>query len=72
MDWLITFKNSVDTDEIAHVLTEAGCAVDVGSPIPLGETEQVVTAEGPSNLPDRLRDDDRVLKVSPNSSLTLY
>lgn len=72
MDWLVTFTKDIPPEEMKRILAQGGCTEDLSPPIPLGENEQVVSTTGPADLPTRLRDERGVLKVSPNSSLTLY
>jgi len=72
MEWLVTFRSGMHSDEIRRVLAESGCAAGEVSPVPLGDSEQVVAAQGPADLPRRLESQDGVVKVYPNSSLTLY
>lgn len=72
MDWLVTFRSSVAPEEMRRVLEQSGCAADEVPPVPLDGGEHVVSAQGPPDLPQRLALQEGVVKVSPNSSLTLY
>ena len=72
MDWLITFKKSISADELERILAQSGCTAEESPPIPLGEDEQVISVTGPPDLPRRLQPEEGILKVSPNSPLTLY
>jgi hypothetical protein len=72
MEWLITFRKSVSPEEMARILDDSGCSAELDPPIPLGEDEQVVSVSGPADLPRRLKAEEAVLGVNPNSTLTLY
>jgi hypothetical protein len=71
MDWLITFKRTRTSEDIGDVLARFGVSVP-DAPIPLGEDEWVVAVAGPRDLPTRLQSEPSILKVSPNSTQTLY
>ena len=72
MDWLVSIRKSASPEQVRDLLARAGCVAEDAPPIPLGDDEQVVSVSGPPDLPARLENDERVVKVSPNSGLTLY
>jgi hypothetical protein len=72
MEWLITLQRDVDVDEIDAMLSQWGSERNDSPPIPLGDSEQAIEVSGPRDLPQKAQADPRVVKVSPNSTLTLY
>lgn len=70
--WLITTPQDGDLDELRKNVAEQGGTVADEPPIPLDRGEQVVEAEGPEDLPERLRGHRDVCKVSPDSDIDLY
>jgi hypothetical protein len=72
MEWLVSFKRTLSPAEVQSILDRSGSMAGNSPPVPLGEDEQVVSVSGPPDLPRRLGGDDRVLKISPNSTMTLY
>ena len=73
MKWLITTPAGVDLSEIWARLAALGCSADENQePIPLDDTEQVIQVDGPRDLPKRTAGEPRILKVHPDSELTLY
>ncbi len=65
-------KADVSLEELERKLVEWGCEQTVSPPIPLGDDEQVIEVSGPPDLPSRVRSEDSIIKVSPNSPMTLY
>lgn len=65
--WLITTANDSDLQELRRTIAAQGGTVDDGAPVPLGSGEQVVEADGPDDLPARLREHPGVLGVHPDS-----
>ena len=73
MKWLVTTPAGVDLHQLLARLVTLGCSADEEqAPIPLDETEQVIQVEGPRDLPKRAAGEREILKVSPDSELTLY
>jgi hypothetical protein len=70
--WLITTSSESDLEELRRAITAHGGTVADDAPIPLEPGEQVVEADGPDDLPARLREHPAVLKVSPDSPKHLY
>jgi hypothetical protein len=73
MKWLVTTKTNIDLDKLNLKLSSLGCEQkDNQTPIPLDNDEQVITVEGPSDLPDRAKDEAGILKINPSSEMELY
>lgn len=72
MDWLITTRRDFSLEQLDDLLARLNCERVSDDPIPLGTNEQVVEVTGPKDLPDRLKGDARVLKVSPNSVMDYF
>ncbi len=70
--WLITTAFDEDLSELRRSVEAEGGAVSDEPPIPLDRGEQVVEAEGPDDLPEKLRSHPAVRKVSPDSEIELY
>lgn len=72
MEWLVTLNKDVEPEEIDQLLLQLGCE-RTGSPaIPLENDEQVVEVTGPHNLQQKLNRENRNIKISPNSTYSLY
>jgi hypothetical protein len=65
--WLITTSKDSDLAALCHAIEQHGGTVGEEAPIPLDLGEQVVEAEGPDDLPERLREHPAVRKISPDS-----
>ena len=73
MKWLLTVRADVDLSRLEEDLAHLGFTVDLGSCVPLDGGEQVVEADGPSEVGATLeRASVHVLKASPSSELELY
>ncbi|MFV0459114.1 MAG: hypothetical protein ACK5MT_10170 [Actinomycetales bacterium] len=74
MRWLITVPLGTDLDVLAAAVQSArGSIRRDADPIPLGEGEVVVFAEGPVDLPEHIESGDLpVLEVSPESDPEPY
>ena len=71
MRWLITTAVEDDLTDLRRRVADVGGAVVDQIPIPLDSGEQVVSAEGPDDLPDRLRGLSAVRSMHPDSDLEL-
>lgn len=69
---MITTSQDGDLDQLRKNVADQGGTVADEPPVPLDRGEQVVEAEGPDDLPERLRGHREVRKVSPNSDIDLY
>ena len=72
MKWLLTTATSIDTEAVERELEAAGGKLIPRAPVPLGEDEQVLYAEGPEDLHHVLRRSKLQIKVSPSSKYELY
>jgi hypothetical protein len=72
MEWLVTTKARKGLSELESKLAQWGCELTGTPPIPLGDDEQVIEVSGPRDLPEKARQDPDIIKVSPNSPITLY
>ncbi len=70
--WLITTSQDGDLDQLRKDVADYGGTVADEPAIPLDRGEQVVEAEGPDDLPERLHGQRDVRKVSPDSDIDLY
>ncbi|HEU0042243.1 MAG TPA: hypothetical protein VFQ15_07835 [Jiangellaceae bacterium] len=73
MKWLLTVSADIDRGGVAAMLADAGGSLREDPAIPMDDDEVVFFAEGPHDLPQQLAEQDApVLKVSPDSDVTLY
>ncbi|MEM9218573.1 MAG: hypothetical protein AAGD25_30055 [Cyanobacteria bacterium P01_F01_bin.150] len=73
MQWLITTKIDVTLEQLSAMLSRLGCQpIPEDSSIPLDEAEQVISVEGPDDLPGKLEGNAEILQIYPDSSLELY
>jgi len=73
MRWLITVRRTCDLDQLASRVRAAGgeCSAD-DVPIPLGDDELAVRAEGPTELARAVKTLSEVIEVFPDSEMTPY
>jgi hypothetical protein len=73
MRWLITVRSGANLQSLGDAVAYAHGSLREIDPVPMGEDEVVVFAEGPSDLPQRLGDTGAdVLQVSPDSEPEPY
>jgi hypothetical protein len=65
--WLITVSSDRDLEDLRTAVAAVGGTMADDPPIPLGAGEQVVEADGPDDLRDRLSAHPGVMKVSPDT-----
>jgi hypothetical protein len=70
--WLITVSRDEDLDRLREEVAAHGGAVDDTPPIPMDEDDQVLEAEGPDDLPQKLERHPAVRKVSPDSDIEFH
>lgn len=70
MRWLITTGMQDDLSELGRRISDLGGQV-TADPVPMSPDEQIVFAEGPDDLPERLRDTANVRAVHPDSDVEL-
>lgn len=72
MQWLLTIGQEEDVDRVRDEVESAGGHLQDRAPIPLGEQQVVLYAEGPESLRAALRASPLTVKVSPSSRLDLH
>ena len=72
MRWLLTTGADSDLDDLAARLAPLGVSLDDEPPVPLDGGEQVVFANGPRDLPQRLAQADLGVRANRNSDVELY
>jgi len=71
--WLITVHADFDLDALVEALAAADAALGSEDPVPLGEDELALFAEGPANLSARLAETTRdVIRINPDSKPEPY
>jgi hypothetical protein len=70
--WLITTEADEDLEWLRATVAEKGGLLADNPPIPLDHGEQVVEAEGPDDLPQKLESHPAVRKVSPDSAIDFF
>lgn len=72
MKWLLTTSNEVEVRAVRREVEAAGGSLESEDPVPLGEKERVLYAQGPDDLPARLASASSLIKISPSSEMDLY
>lgn len=72
MKWLLTIDADVGLEELRREVEAVGGKLESDAPVPLGDNEQVIYAEGPEDLHERLAAAPVSVKVNPNSEMDLY
>lgn len=67
MKWLLTVPAGTDRAALAGALAGIGCTLLDLDPVPLGEAEQALYAEGPRDLPALLAGLGLPVRASPSS-----
>jgi hypothetical protein len=71
--WLLTVAADADVAALADALVQLDAELTDEDPVPLDQCEQVLSAAGPRDLPDKVRQAGLpVHKVSPDSDFTPY
>ncbi|MFD9030908.1 hypothetical protein ACFVZW_07105 [Streptomyces sp. NPDC059567] len=71
MKWLLTVPIGTDLGDLATWLSTAGGTLLDVEPVPIGDDEMVVQAEGPHDLPTRVAGLGLPIKVNPSSEFDL-
>ncbi|MEU9862532.1 hypothetical protein AB0D99_16835 [Streptomyces sp. NPDC047971] len=71
MKWLLTVPAGTDLGDLATKLSGVGCTLLDSTPVPIGDDEMVVEAEGPEDLPTRVAGLGLPVKVNPSSPFDL-
>jgi hypothetical protein len=72
MKWLLTTPAHVDLDTVRREVESVGGKLESDDPVPLGEDEQVLYADGPDDLPERLTATPTPIKANPSSEMDLF
>ena len=72
MKWLLTTAAGVDLDSLRREVEAAGAKLEERDPVPLDRSEQVVYAEGPDDLHERLSKSDLAVRVHRSSPMEPY
>lgn len=72
MKWLLTAPKQLDLETVRREVEAAGGSLNTMDPIPLGDRDQVIYAEGPDDLHRRLDKSPAPIKADPDSELDLY
>lgn len=72
MKWLLTTDKDVDLAVLRQEVESVGGTLEQKEPVPVGEDEQVLHAEGPEDLHERLAKTPTPVKANPNSRMELY
>lgn len=73
MKWLITVKRSADLKKLMEAIKAVGGEPESENPpIPLGDVELVLHANGPEDLPAALKHESEVIDVFPDSEMHPY
>jgi hypothetical protein len=65
--WLLTTDVEADLETVRKEVEKAGGALQDDQPVPLGDREQALYAEGPDDLHERLANAPAVVRVNPDS-----
>lgn len=72
MKWLLTTPADVDLQSLRQEVEAAGATLENRDPVPLDQEEQVVYAEGPDDLRERLSKSSMSVRVHRSSPMELY
>jgi hypothetical protein len=70
--WLLTTPVGIDLDVLRQDVEAAGAKLEPREPVPLDQQEQVVYAEGPEDLGERLSKSRVPVRANRSSPITLY
>ena len=72
MKWLLTTPADVDMESLRQEVEAAGAKLEARDPVPLDQQEQVVYAEGPEDLREKLEKSSVPVRANRSSKLELY
>ena len=72
MKWLLTTPADADLESLRQEVEAAGAKIEDRDPVPLEEKEQVLYAEGPDDLHERLSNTSVPVKVHPDSPMEMF
>jgi hypothetical protein len=70
--WLLTTPVDVDLESLRQEVEAAGATLESRDPVPLDHQEQVLYAEGPDDLRERLSKTRVPVRVHRSSPIELY
>jgi hypothetical protein len=70
--WLLTTPAGADIESLRREVEAAGAKLEDRDPIPLDQDEQVLHAEGPDDLHERLAESKVPVRANPNSPMELF
>jgi hypothetical protein len=70
--WLLTTPVDIDLETLRQEVEAAGATLESREPVPLDEQEQVLYAEGPEDLGERLAKSRVPVRANRSSPITLY
>lgn len=72
MKWLLTTPVDVDLESLRREVEAAGATLESRDPVPLDQQEQVLYAEGPDDLHERLSKTRLPVRVHRSSPMEPY
>jgi hypothetical protein len=72
MKWLLTTPADLDLESLRQELKAAGATLESRDSVPLDQDEQVLYAEGPDDLHERLSNSGLPIRVHRSSPVELY
>jgi hypothetical protein len=70
--WLLTTPVDIDLESLRQEVEAAGATLESREPVPLDQQEQVLYAEGPEDLGERLSNARVPVRANRSSPITLY
>lgn len=73
MKWLVVFNRRIDRETLQKQLRDHHCEILADDrSMSVGEEEEVLSVEGPANLPRLAESFEGTLKIYPNSRMGAY
>jgi hypothetical protein len=72
MKWLLTTPADVDLESLRQEVEAVGAKLESDEPVPLDGQEQVLYADGPDDLRERLSEASVPVRVNRSSRMELY
>ena len=72
MKWLLTTPVDIDLESLRRAVEAAGATLESRDPVPLDGDEQVLYADGPDDLGERLSTARLPVRVHRSSPITLH
>jgi uncharacterized cupin superfamily protein len=71
MRWLLTTKATLSLSQLDEKLAYWECTRE-GMPLPLDNQEQVIMVEGPADLEMKVKKDNAIIAINPDSEMGLF